>query len=278
MEFLESFKEYSLANDEFNVVNIAGSFADNINKERFDSFSDVDLFIVTENKDYYLKTVKWLSFYDKDLIFFNDPISMGVGNELRIGFSDGIFSDIAIVNNEEFCKLKENEIFCKKIIDRGFKTIKNDYGDNYLLHKKFKENSISEYELNRLADEYWIDIANICKYMSRNDFFSAKFAFDRRITKIIIKVVEIYMKSRNNLVDTMFNGRRMDTWVDKEILEEIYKIESSFDKDKMINTIIMANNFFQKMMENIFNFYNYKQDLNRKNVIKIIQERIDKLG
>ena len=279
MDFLKKFEEYALKNDEFNIVSISGSFADKKNNKRFDSFSDVDLFIVTENQEYYLKNPKWLDFYDKDLLlFFNDPISMGVGQELRVGFSDGLLSDIAIVNNKEFCKLKKNKIFCEKIIDRGFKTIKNNYGNKYLIHKKFKDEPISEYELNRLVDEYWIDISNICKHLARNDCFSAKYAFDRRITKIIIKIVEIYMKNKDNSIDTMFNGRKMDSWIDNNILEEIYKIESSFNKNRMLKTILRSNEFFQTITNKIFNYYGYKQDTNKKIIIKIIKERIDKIG
>ena len=168
MMFLEKFKDYAKKNNDFIIVNIGGSLADKNNKDRYDELSDIDIFIVTENKDYYLNNVKWLDFFNKKFIYFHDPISMGVGTELRVAFESGLLVDMAIVDSDEFKLLKSNKVFCEKILNRGIINIKNlvrEEEDNTL--SLFKENSIPlEYELNRKIDEFWIDMANIYKYLS----------------------------------------------------------------------------------------------------------------
>lgn len=50
MNFIEKLKKYILQNNDFNIVNINGSYADEKKKNRYDEFSDIDLFVVTEKK------------------------------------------------------------------------------------------------------------------------------------------------------------------------------------------------------------------------------------
>lgn len=275
MEFIEKLKDYIKKNDDFDIVNIAGSFSDKKNKNRYDEFSDIDLFIVTEKKDYYLSNKDWLSFYGKNFIYFNDPISLGTGMELRVAFDDGLLADIAIVNDLEFQKLKENKIFCEKIIDRGFTTLKNNYDEHYFEHKKYKEEVVTQYEWNRKIDEFWIDICNIYKYFVRKDYFSAKYAFDRRILKILIYTLEEYTKIKNPKQDVYFNGRYMRKWLDKESFEEMNNIDSSIEPNKMILSIQLAINMFEEKINKIFDYYGYSNDIERDSLIRNIKEKIN---
>lgn len=275
MNFVEKLKEYVMSNDDFEIVNIAGSMADKKRKDRQDKFSDIDLFIITEKKENYLKNVEWLKFFDEKFIYFNDPISMGIGTELRVAYESGLLVDIAIVNNEEFNLLKENSIFCKKILDRGIINIKNSKKTNFLKYKPIVKEIVSEYTLNRKIDEFWIDIVNIYKYIKRDDLFSAKYAFDRRITKLLIFTLEEYAKIINNNVDTLFNGRYMNIWLDEKSIESMYKINSSTNIQQMIDAIYLAIKLFEEKMKEIFEYYNYKQDGEKENIILNIKEKIN---
>lgn len=277
MKFIEKLKEYVLKNDDFDVVNIGGSFADKKRENRADTFSDVDLFIITEKKDYYLHNPKWLDFFDEKFIYFNDPISMGVGTELRVAFESGLLADIAIVNNEEFDQLKNNQIFCEKILDRGMINIKNTKGENYFKYKSIEKQKISEKALNRKINEFWIDIANIYKYIKRNDLFSAKYAFDRRITKLLIYTMEEYTKTLNNNIDVMFNGRNMSSWLDEESLKLIYEINSSIKEEEMLKSIELAINLFENRMKKIFKYYGFEEPQENNIIITIIKEKLNEL-
>lgn len=277
MKFIDKLKEYVMKNDDFEVVNIGGSFADKKRENRADELSDVDLFIITEKKDYYLQNPKWLEFFDEKFIYFNDPISMGVGTELRIAFESGLLADIAIVNNEEFEQLKNNQIFCEKILDRGMINIKNTKGENYFKYKSIEKQKISEKALNRKINEFWIDIANIYKYIKRNDLFSAKYAFDRRITKLVIYTMEEYTKTLNNNIDVMFNGRNMSSWLDEESLKLIYEINSSIKEEEMLKSIDLAINLFENRMKKIFKYYGFEEEQENNIIIPIIKEKLNEL-
>ncbi len=271
MNFIEKLKKYILQNNDFNIVNINGSYADEKKKNRYDEFSDIDLFVVTEKKDYYLKNPEWLNFYDKKFIYFNDPISFGIGTELRVAFADGLLVDIAIVNKSEFLLLKENSIFNDKIVSRGTICLKNDFIQEKALYNNKKNCAIdyskpTPYELNRKIDEFWIDIANIYKYISRNDMFSAKYAFDRRITKLLIYVLELYTKMISPDTDTMFNGRNINKWLDINNMNVLLKINSNTDKRKMLQCIDLAIDLFNNIMDQVFSYYGFDKD-NRNSVI-----------
>lgn len=277
MNFIEKLKEYVTNNDDFEIVNIAGSIADQKRNNRKDEFSDIDLFIITEKKDYYLKNVEWLNFFDEKFIYFNDPISMGVGIELRIAYESGLLVDMAIINNREFNLLKQNSTFCEKILDRGMINIKNSKNIDFLKHEPITKEKISESILNRKIDEFWIDIANIYKYLKRGDFFSAKYAFDRRITKLLIFTMEEYAKTIKSNIDVMFNGRYMDSWLDENSLKLIYKINSSTDINQMLNCIDLSIDLFEDRMKKIFDYYGYKKETTKEKIILVIKERINEL-
>ena len=200
---------------------------------------------------------------------------MGIGTELRVAFESGLLVDMAIVDSDEFKLLKSNKVFCEKILNRGTINIKNlerKEEHNYYL---VKENSIPlEYELNRKIDEFWIDMANIYKYLSRNDIFSAKYAFDRRITKILIYILEEYSKTINPSIDVMFNGRYMDRWLDDQSIKQIYNINSSTNKSKMLNCIQSAIELFEDRINKIFKYYGYNIENDKNIIINFIKNRI----
>ena len=278
MKFIIELKKYIKQNNDFNIVNINGSYVEKKKKKRYDEFSDIDLFIVTENKDYYLNNPEWLKFYNSDFIYFNDPISFGIGMELRVAFADGLLVDIAIVNKSELIALRKNYIFNSKIAGRGTICLKNNLNEeNYFDTSMNDTTRITSYELNRKLDEFWIDIANIYKYIARNDMFSAKYAFDRRITKLLIYALEQYTKVTKPGTDTMFNGRNINKWLDSQNMEYLSKINSSMEKKKMYKCINLAIDLFCNTMNQLFSYYNLKQD-NRNLVVDKIMKKGENNG
>lgn len=273
MDFISKFKEYIKKNSDFEIVNINGSYADTKSKKRYDKFSDLDLFIITKDKIKYLEHPEWLNFYGKEFIYFNDPISLGIGTELRVAFDDGLLADIAIVDNEEYSLLRQNDIFKEKIEGRGTLCLKNIYGTSQKTKNVQKSNNkITAYELNRKVDEFWIDISNIYKYLSRDDVFSAKYAFDRRIMKLLIYVLEKYTIMINPNIDVMFNGRNMKKWLDSVNMQKISEINSSMKQDDMLKCIDLAIDLFNDITCKIFEHYKFEAD-NRIKIINSIKEK-----
>lgn len=251
-EFIKRLNEYLIRDNNIDACLLMGSITDN-NQKRCDEYSDVDLFIISEKKDFYLNNYKWLEFYRKVSLFFRDPISLGIGTELRVCFDDELLSDIAIVNYEEFTRLMNNEIFKTKIIGRGFKILKSNYpieiykGENVVYDNKCVLNSD---RLNRLRDEFFIDIYNVLKYYYRKDYFTSFYAFERRISKIIIFVLEESYKL-NGTNDVMFNGRYMKKWLSEEDYKYIESIFLNINKENFLNCIINAIDLFEEKCDYI---------------------------
>lgn len=263
-EFIEKLNKYVHSDDNIDACLLMGSNSDEKQK-RIDDYSDVDLFIITEKKDEYLNDARWLEFYHKVPLFFQDPISLGIGTELRVCFDNELLSDIAIVNYEEFTKLMQNDIFKTKIIGRGFKIIKNNYpieiynvDNNENNDNSFK---INEEFLNRLRDEFYIDIYNVLKHYCREDYFTAFYAFERRISKIIIFILEESYKL-DGTNDVMFNGRYFKKWLNEEDYRDIEKIFLNINKDDFLNSLTDVIDLFERKCNHISEVL--KIDLERK--------------
>lgn len=153
-EFIKKLNEYLLQDDNIDACLLMGSITD-LNSGRYDEYSDVDLFLITEKKDDYLNNCKWLEFYRRVSLYFKDPISLGIGTELRVCFDNELLSDIAIVNYDEFLKLMNNQIFETKIIGRGYKVLKSKYPEEMYQVKEINNDyKLDSYSLNRLRDEF----------------------------------------------------------------------------------------------------------------------------
>lgn len=269
-EFIKKLKEYINTNNDIEACLLMGSYVDNKHK-RYDELSDVDLFIITEKTEYYLNNPKWLEFYKKVSLYFKDPISLGIGTELRVCFEDELLSDIAIVNYNEFQKLMNNKIFCTKIIGRGFKILKSNYNNEiYNSNNTFINTSsnITKDSLNRLRDEFIIDIYNILKYFYRNDYFTAFYAFERRISKIIIYILEESYRF-NGTYDVMFNGRYMEKWLEEDDYNYIEKIFLNINKDSFLDSIIMSIDLFENKISYIANHLSIELEKKEEDIRKI---------
>lgn len=257
-KFIEKLSSYVDSNPDIDACLLMGSFADKKQK-RSDEFSDVDLFIITEKSEEYLANYKWLEFYDKVLLHFNDPISLGTGMELRVGFENELLADIAIVNYSQFEELMNNSVFRTKIIGRGFKVIKSNYPtDIYKTEENVYDtsHSITKESLNRLRDEFIIDIYNVLKYYTRGDYFTSFYAYERRISKIIIYVLEESYKLNSAEKDVMFNGRYMEKWLDDVDYEYIKKAFLDINKENFLDCINNSMVLFENKCNVIANKLN----------------------
>jgi len=269
-EFIRKLSEYINTNEDIDACLLMGSHVDNKHK-RNDELSDVDLFIITEKPECYLNNYEWLEFYKKVSLYFKDPISLGIGTELRICFENELLSDIAIVNYNEFQKLMHNEIFLTKIIGRGYKILKSNYNNEIYTSNNLvidTKQNITKDSLNRLRDEFIIDIYNILKYFHRNDYFTAFYAFERRISKIIIYILEESYKI-NGTNDVMFNGRYMEKWLTKDDYNYIKNIFLNINKDNFLNNIIMSIDLFENKITYIANNLSIELEQKEEEIRKV---------
>jgi len=253
MNFLDDFAKAVKQLPDIKLALVLGSFADSKNCNRFDEFSDIDLFIICDNPSKYLQSPSWLSFYNEVACYFNDPISMGIGTELRVVFANRQLADIAIVTESDFIKLKRNKIFSERILARGYKIIKNTLNSSILKAVVFKEDIHNTSYIHRKFDEFSIDLAVIYKYFKRKDYFSAYYAFNRRIIKLLIWSLEEQAKLKG-IDDIYFNGRYMSKWLDNSTIEEFNKCIVCNNLEElnknMINSIKMFRDTINILLQN----------------------------
>ena len=275
-EFIKKLYDYVNMNVDIDVCLLMGSHADKRQK-RCDEYSDIDLFIITEKNVEYLKNYKWMEFYKKVSLHFLDPISLGIGMELRVCFEDELLADVAIVNFKEFESLMNNEIFRTKIIGRGFEIVKSNYPQSIYQTSNLvvgNKCTITEESLNRLRDEFIIDIYNILKYFYRGDYFTSFYAFERRISKIIVYILEESYKLYNIDKDVMFNGRYMEKWLTSEDYEYVRKIFLDINKDNFLESIRNSIILFENKCQLIANKLNISLE-NKENSIEKVKRKIN---
>ena len=275
-EFIKKLYNYVNTNLDIDACLLMGSYADK-RKKRCDEYSDIDLFVITEKNIEYLNNYKWLEFYKKVSLHFLDPISLGIGMELRVCFEDELLADVAIVNLKEFEILMNNEIFRTKIIGRGFEIIKSNYPQSIYQTSDSvvtKKCTITAESLNRLRDEFIIDIYNVLKYFYRGDYFTSFYAFERRISKIIVYILEESYKLCSIDKDVMFNGRYMEKWLTSEDYEYVRKIFLDINKDNFLDSIRNSILLFENKCQMIANKLNIELE-NKDNSIEKIKRKIN---
>lgn len=216
-----------------------------------DEFSDLDLIIATTN------TEKWFSGeYPKLLgnvsISFIEP-TLGGGKERRTIYDDEKDVDMIIFTPAQFeTAIKEG--VAGWVMNRGYEVIYDSQNFSDLIKQYVKpsipEPDMSEDEfVNRVNDFYFHNIW-ACKKMLRGEIWSAKMCIDAYLKNHLLKMIELYCH-RIGGVDVWHDGRFIDKWADKSILEELEECFAHYEKEDMEKALVNTHKLFARITNEI---------------------------
>lgn len=255
-------KLIELAENSSNIKAIIAAGSSTRTYAKADEYSDLDIFIVTEDTD------SWLygNLPDKlgnVKISFVEP-TLGGGKERRILYSGYLDVDILVFSQEQFINAV-NSGEAGWIMNRGYSVMFDRIEISELLKKKIiKEISrpdISENEFLNLINDFYFHTVWSAKKLLRGELWSAKMCIDSYLKLRLLTIIELNSSIKKQ-TDVWHDGRFLDSWADENIRNELKKCFAHYDKNDMKDALKFTHRLFARLAKETAEIkkYNYPED------------------
>lgn len=214
-----------------------------------DQYSDLDIIIVTTHPEHLLYSNDWLKHIAEYHISFLEDTFWG-GKERRVMFDDGNDVDFIILNEEQANEMKKQADTA--IFMRGFQVIKDEIGISRFLERiDCQENRrlLSEAEFINLINDFWFHSIWTAKKILRGELLTAKYCLDTYMKRLLLKMVEEYTLLYREGREVWYNGRFIEKWADRQILEKLRLCYAKYDSEDMIHALYETMGLFQFVSE-----------------------------
>ena len=218
-----------------------------------DEFSDLDLFVVTNDPE------KWYSGEYPELlgnvsISFIEP-TLGGGKERRCIYDEDRDVDMIILTPEQFeTAIKEG--VAEWVMNRGYDVLYDAMSFTDLLKTYIKPGSsepdINEAEFLNVVNDFYFHNIWACKKLKRGELWSAKTCVDSYLKNYLLRMIELY-RYKTAGVDVWHAGRFIEKWAGEEILEELKKCFAHYEKEDVMKALLATSRLFEKVTRGLAN-------------------------
>ena len=212
-----------------------------------DEYSDLDVVIVTDN------TEKWLygdypGQLGKMKISFTEP-ALGGGKERRILYDESLDVDMIIFTPAQFETAVIDGV-ASEVMNRGY-VIMYDAGaysellGRHVSHEIMPRNLL-EQEFINMVNDFFFHTVWAAKKILRGELWTAKMCIDAYLKNYLLNIIEMYSASKNH-VDVWHDGRFLDRWAEKEIVEDLKKCFAHYNKEDMTAAIFFTAQLFGRL-------------------------------
>ena len=215
----EKLLEYAKTDDDIRGIIVIGS---STRKDyEADEFSDLDLFIITKNPE------KWFSgeypaLLGNSSISFVEP-TLGGAKERRTIYDADRDVDMVIMTPQQFDSCIREGV-AGWVMNRGYTVLYDKDGFQEQTRKNVKlqieKPSMGEAEFINMVNDFYFHNIWAYKKILRGEIWSAKMCVDAYLKHLLLRMIEIY-SSLEYHVDVWHDGRFLDRWAEKSILEEL---------------------------------------------------------
>lgn len=212
-----------------------------------DEYSDLDLIIVTDSPDRWYSG-EYQEFFGNVNISFIEP-TLGGGMERRCIYDDDKDVDMIIFTPEQFSKaLREGD--AKWVMNRGYAFLYDD-GDYTGLIPKFvtpayRRKKMNKDEFANTVNDFYFHNIWACKKLRRGELWSAKMCIDSYLKNLLLKMIEQYQLCISD-DDIWHDGRFLDRWADKSVLNELQHCFAHYDNDDCKRAISATHRLFARL-------------------------------
>lgn len=248
-EIKKKILEYAGQDDAVKAVVAIGSTT---RKEaKADEFSDLDLFIVTEEPEPWYSGEYPQRFGDVRISFL-EP-TLGGGKERRSIYDADKDVDMLIFTPEEFVRIVKEGI-AGWVMNRGYEVLYDSLDCTELLGEMIvpghSDPSITEEEfLNILGQFYFHDIW-AAKKIRRGELWSAKMCVDSYLKTLLLRMLEVY-RFQTAGVDTWHDGRFLERWAGEEIVGELQSCFGHYEREDLLQALISTHKLFARITREI---------------------------
>lgn len=241
--------ECAKADDNIRSIIAIGSSTRNMMKA--DEYSDLDLFIITEDVDVWYSG-EYPAKLGEVSISFIEP-TLGGGKERRCIFDEDKDVDMIIMTPAQFEEALKTGV-CSWVMNRGY-TILYDINSYEAAVKTYVKSDISHPEMSKeefdniIHDFYFHNIwAN--KKLKRGELWSAKMCVDAYLKSHLLKMIELYCYEIKGK-DVWHDGRFLDRWASGSITDELKKCFAHYDEMDVKEALLATHGLFERITREI---------------------------
>ena len=235
--------DYSNKDEDIKAIVAIGS---STRKEiKADEFSDLDLFVVTNNTERWL-TGDYPNLLGNVSISFVEP-TLGGGKERRCIYDEDKDVDMIIMTPEQF-ETAVKEGVAEWVMNRGYDVLYDSVGFDELLKTYIRPGSsapdIDEAEFLNIVNDFYFHNIWAFKKLKRGELWTAKMCVDAYLKNHLLKMMEVY-RYKTAGVDVWHAGRFIEKWAGDEILDELKKCFSHYEEEDVKRALLATCRLFE---------------------------------
>ena len=237
--------ESAKLDDDIKAVVAIGSYTRNDIKA--DEYSDLDLFIVTEDTDKWYSG-QYPSTFGKVSISFIEP-TLGGGRERRCIYDEDKDVDMIILTPDQFIAAVEEGV-AQWVMNRGYQVLYDNMGAEDLLKDRIvfrgSHPEISQEQFDNLVNDFYFHNIWTLKKLKRGELWAAKMCLDSYLKNHLLRMMELYRYKTAN-ADVWHDGRFIDKWAGDEISSELKTCFAHYDSEDMTKALMATHQLFSKL-------------------------------
>ena len=214
-----------------------------------DDWSDVDVAVVVDEPDRYLRDERWVEAFGRPLVTVLEPTAVGGGLERRVLYEDGLDVDFAVVT-PEWLRVAAADPAAAAVIDRGHRVLLDKLGLPdlpALAASSEREPALpTQRELADLAADFWYHAVWSAKKLARGELLMAKRSVDGWLKERLLKLLAWHAKAGQPELDTWHEARFFERWADPRAVTALQSAYAGYDHDDVKRALDATMDAFEQ--------------------------------
>lgn len=242
------FSEWAADRPDIHAMLIVGSRA---RTERpADRWSDLDLVFTTTDPRTYLDESGWLGTFGQVLLTFVEPTPIPGVSERRVLFEDGLDVDLVPVLIDGLPALLSP---AGDVITRGVRVLVDKDGE---LGRRLVEGptehehahpELTAHEFESLVADVLYHFLWTARKLRRGELWTARGCLEGYLRWHLLRLVEWHARLVRGTTDVWFEGRFLDQWADRDVLEGIAAASSRYDAADVRRALYAMADLFRQL-------------------------------
>lgn len=245
--FLTQFVEWAEHRDDVHGVLLVGSRART--ETPADQWSDIDLLLVVDHPDRYLRDEHWLEAFGRPILTLLEPTPIGGTVERRILFETGLDVDIAVFTLAAFERAVDHPDTAG-VLARGNRVLLDklrlaETTARALSVRRPTQTLPDSHVLREHGADFWYHALWTAKKLARGELLMATRSVDGYLKERLIALLGWHARARNPTVDIWHEARFFEQWADPRALDSMRDTYARYDKDDVARALVATADTFE---------------------------------
>ena len=231
---------------------------------RADAVSDVDVVLLVDEPDRWLRDDAWLRRFGEPLLSFVDPTAVGGFEERRVLFRDGLEVDFAVLPAAAAREIppEANAVFARGsrvLYDDGLGIAPPEGADD--------EAPPTQAQFDQLTNDFWYHLLWAAKKLWRGEVLVAKQACDCWLTWRLVELA----RWRAHGADTWHDLRFFEHWAGDDVVKALGPTFASYDAEDIGRALRATGKLFGKLEDEVANRFGLRLPVDRDEVFRRLE-------